>query len=288
MSKGVSLVVGLLVVAAAGTSRAESIDARLAQSMETYRYTGVDVVPARAEQPPDLDVGPRVGQIYEFDTKSPRQAFLYSLVVPGLGQLYAGSKIKAALFFVADVALWGGYFSYRSSGHTKEDEFRAYADAHWSDGPYWDSMLAVRNILKWHDADYFPHHLPYEITPAGDTVANKNLEYYENVGKYDQFVWGWDDLAQISSSAPEPEDNYQSQHRLVYVVMREDANKQFDRARAMAFVSIANHLISAFDAALSARRHNRMTEQAQKIDFDVKLATYNHNAMPWVNVAYRF
>jgi hypothetical protein len=272
----------------AAGARAETIDARLAQSLEEYRYIGADVHLARAEQPPDIGAGPRAGRIYEFEAKSPRRAFLYSLVVPGLGQLYAGSKIKAAIFLAADVALWGGYFSYRSSGHTKEDEFRAFADLHWSDGPYWDSLKAVRNIDRWKDGDEFPHHLPYEITQAGDTVALKNLEYYENVGKYDQFIWGWDDIAQISASAAEPEDNYASANRNIYVLMREDANKQFDRARALAIVSIGNHLISAFDAALTARRHNRMTEQAQKLDFDVKLATYNRNAMPWVNVAYRF
>jgi len=285
-------VIALTLILALGvptmTVRAETIGEVAGLALDRYRFTDAETFLAEALQPLDPGIGPRMGQIYEFETKSPRRAFLYSLLVPGLGQLYAGNKLKAALFFVADVAAWGGYLSFRANGHDQEDAFRAYADLHWFEQPYWDSLLSVRSIAKWQDGDVFPHHIPYEVTAAGDTVALKNLEYYENIGKYQQFIWGWDDLAQISSSAAEPEDNYSSAHQGVYVVMREDANKQFDRATTMAIVSIANHLISAFDAAMTARRHNRSTEQARKLDVDLKLVTHDRTAMPWVNVAYRF
>jgi hypothetical protein len=272
----------------AAPAHAETIGEVAGLALDTYRFTDAETFLADASEPLDPGLGPRMGQIYEFDTKSPHRAFLYSLLVPGLGQLYAGSKVKAALFFVADVAAWGGYLKFRGNGRDAEDAYKAFADRHWYEQPYWDSLLSVRSVEKWKDGDEFPHHIPYEVTANGDTVAVKGLEYYENIGKYQQFIWGWDDLTQISSSAAEPEDNYSSAYRNTYVIMREDANKQFDRATTMAIVSIANHLISAFDAAMTARRHNRSTEQAQRLDVDLKLVTLDRTAMPWVNVAYRF
>lgn len=95
----------------------------------------------------------------------------------------------------------------------------AFADLHWSDGPYWDSLLSIYGIEKWHDVDSFPHHLPSEIVGT-DTVLLRNDEFYLNICKYDQFVWGWDDLAQVTTGSPYPEGNYASSNRTTYCNMR--------------------------------------------------------------------
>jgi hypothetical protein len=39
-----------------------------------------------------------LGDIYEYKSKSPFKAFMMSLAVPGLGEYYLGSKIKAGSF----------------------------------------------------------------------------------------------------------------------------------------------------------------------------------------------
>jgi len=48
-----------------------------------------------------------------------------------------------------------------------------------------------------------------------------------------------------------------SPHRAFYNNLRGEANDLLDKADKFVIVAMANHLISAFDAALSARRHNR-------------------------------
>lgn len=288
MHKVLSIFLVLALAATATPAAAQTIGQAADQAMSAYAYDASEVTQyARADDPEQFE-GPYRNTIYEFETRSPQKAFIYSLLIPGAGQLYAGSKIKAAVFFLADVAAWGGFAHFRSSGHTKEDEYRAFADAHWDQGPYWDSLLSTQGIERWHDADSFPHHLPYQVVGT-DTSVLKNGEYYENVGKYDQFIWGWDDLEQYQTGQPDPEQNYRSSRRLTYVGMREDANKQFDRATTAVIVSIANHLISAFDAARTARSFNRNTERAQKkLDVKVRIVNVEDVPAPWVNVAYRF
>lgn len=61
---------------------------------------------------------------------SMRKAMLLSLVVPGTGQYYAGSKFKGQVFMGVELAIWGGFFGYRIYGGWKEDEYKNYASAH--------------------------------------------------------------------------------------------------------------------------------------------------------------
>jgi hypothetical protein len=251
-----------------------------------------DMLALENDQPPDAPPGAAFAPIYDFETRSPRRAFLYSLLIPGAGELYAGNKIKAGAFFLADVAAWGSFFMFRAKGNDQEGEFEAFADAHWNPADYWNSLLNIRGIEEGEDGAEFPHHLPWDTTTH---TPIKNHEYYENVGKYDQFVWGWDDqdlsdtmaiLIYNEGDAPEPFAH--SANRQTYVIMREDANRQFDRATASAIVALTNHLISAFDAAWTAHRFNRSTERAQRFDLNVKMVNLDDTPTPWIDVAYRF
>lgn len=227
--------------------------------------------------------------IYEYNTISPGKAFALSLILPGAGQLYTGNKVKAAVSFALEAALWFGRIHYRSQGDTRTEEYEAFANAHWSDVPYFDSLLSVYSIERWKDGDtIWAHHLPFEVNGTDTTVA-KNHEYYENIGKYDQFVWGWDDLQQISDTVTIKEQNYRSPtNRPAYLLMREDANRSFDRGRKATILILANHLLSAFDAALSAQRRNRSAQHTKKLDVSVKMVQIRETPTPWVTVAFRF
>ena len=121
-------------------------------------------------------------------------------------------------------------------------------------------------------------------------MADKNHEYYENIGKYDQFVWGWDDLQQIESpvNSQSPELSFHSALRMDYEVMRQDANAQYDHARAAGIVLIANHLLSALEAGFAAKRANNRAEHASAFDVKVNLVNLEDTPTPWVRVAYRF
>ncbi len=63
--------------------------------------------------------------------KLPKRALFFSALIPGAGELYAKSYIKAGAFFLAEVAAWTIYGSYTNKGKDEEKKYQAYADAHW-------------------------------------------------------------------------------------------------------------------------------------------------------------
>ena len=55
--------------------------------------------------------------------KRPGMGMLMSIIVPGAGECYAGSWIKGAIFFAAEVGLWVGYSYFHGEGKDYEDTF---------------------------------------------------------------------------------------------------------------------------------------------------------------------
>jgi hypothetical protein len=55
------------------------------------------------------------------------RAILYSLLLPGLGDWYAGEKNRAKIFFIADATLWVAFFAFQIQGHELEDGYKEFA-----------------------------------------------------------------------------------------------------------------------------------------------------------------
>jgi hypothetical protein len=266
------------------------------RALDVYQYQSPESPLLAQQDTPELPLG---SGIYEYSPKSPARAFVYSLILPGFGQWYTGSKIKAAVFLGVEVATWAGWLYYRGQGGDLTDAYEAFADQYWFDSLYWYGLDSSRDetISPWTDETTldagYSHRLPF-LVDGVDTLADRNGEYYENIGKYDQFIWGWIDRERKATppagadTLTYPELLFRSDRRQEYVLMREDANREYDRARVAAIVLIANHVISAFDAALGARRHNRAAERAQRFDVDVKMVSLEETPTPWVSVSYRF
>jgi hypothetical protein len=200
------------------------------------------------------DTGDLRSDIYEFHSKSPYKAFVYSLIIPGAGEFYTGSRIKAGSFLAIDAILWTGYLIYHGKGTKEEKDYKLYADAHYIASEYntwWGGLdSSVQNT--------YSHRLYFDA--SGNPIRTR--EYYENVGKYDQFQVGWDDIGLNYPPPPIPGGSpVVSPHRSTYLGMRATSNNYFSNATTMAMVSIANHLVSAFDAAIGARKFNRGNKQ---------------------------
>lgn len=206
--------------------------------------------------------------IYSAEHRSIGRAFLYSFVVPGLGEYYVGSKYKAAFFFAVEVATWAQYMTNHSTGSDKEDEFRIYADKHWSPTKYIVHLIEDLQVDTDTSKD-FSHHMP-------DT---KTQQYYEMIGKYQQFWPGWDDYASKENS---------SERQRQYMRMRDDANNKLNTARTWAMVALANHVLSAFDAALSAKRFNKKRDVFSEVNVKARLADNFDERIPQIVMTYRF
>lgn len=162
-------------------------------------------------------------------TKSPKKGLLFSALVPGAGQFYSGSWVKGLAFLGVEVGCWVGYKQYHDEGESIEDEFHLYADTHWSE-ERWRANLQP--------SDPSTHNLP----------PTKTQQYYEMIGKYDQFKRGWDDYTENGPDL--------TPHRDEYETMRDESNQNFIMASRLSMVVLANHVLSGLEAAWSINRHN--------------------------------
>lgn len=197
--------------------------------------------------------------------RSPRRAFLYSALVPGSGELWAGAGRRAVLFFGLEVAGLGTYITWNGKGKDLEDDFRARADQEYNPWNYL-GWRASRNSRF----SSITHALPCSSyvaaapssTPVADAIADcpgsEKQQFYELIGKYNQFVAGWKDLVgpdgnPAVATEVDSAENFSSDLRLSYEEDRDESNKYLKRAsNALGFL-LVNHVLSAIDAARVAR-----------------------------------
>jgi len=215
-------------------------------------------------------------ELYKMEHHSVGRAFLYSLILPGAGEIYTGSKLKAAFFLGVEAFSWYKYISNYGDGQDLEDQYRAYANENWDPGDYraWlvEEIGIPNDSLEYAPDSTFTHHLP----------GFKTQQYYEMIGKYDQFIYGWSDTDYSTGDSSSPLRNK-------YLSLRDDSNSKFDSARNYAIISIATRILSAFDAALSARKLNKEADRfSSEVRVKARLADYNGKKMPKLVLTYRF
>lgn len=212
--------------------------------------------------------------------KSVGRAVLFSALVPGTGQVYAGSYIKAAAFLAVEATAWALNISFTNKGDKRTTEFEAFADQNWSEQRYWSFVyLRVKDregvtlpefqldtsdpdrpvISDWQSAEplldeyddsrYLPgftHQLP----------ETKTQQYYEMIGKYpEQFGNAWQD-----ASYDQFYNGYEGRitpMNDLYRDMRADANSFYKTAGWGTMIALANHVISAIDAGFTTRAFNQ-------------------------------
>ena len=198
---------------------------------------------------------------YAVTKKSPKKALFYSAAVPGMGQAYAGSYLKTAVFVAIETAAWVMYAVKHKDGEEIEDQFQEYANTNWSEEDYFDwihhwanketniARSDIEGLRAWETSN-FSHHLHQE----------KDQQYYEMIGKYDQFNYGWNDFDKSGNSI----DNdvremkeLRTENRLYYEDLQFESNKAFKRATTGMTIVMFNHILSAIDAAWTVSRHNK-------------------------------
>ena len=225
------------------------------------------------------------GNVYGYKPKSSRRAFLQSFVIPGWGQWYNGSRIKPFLFLGLEAAGWYGWSHFRSNGKDLRTKYEAFADdpaTGWDFDKYTNGLTVVYDIvadtIPYNNPAYDPINNPDEpeflvfshhILPSD--LNNKNETYYENLGKYDQFVFGWSDYPEMQEVSDTTGINRLTPNRANYLGQRDDSNREYNKASTVLILTIGNHLLSAFEAAIGAKRYNRAMDQFGSIDTDLRL-----------------
>jgi hypothetical protein len=217
--------------------------------------------------------------------KTPGKALILSAIMPGAGELYAGSPIKAAFFFALEISAWTGVAIYQADGKDKEDKFELFADNHWNKGDYWNWLEAFGsdwipstaqkilypNLTDKDGNSYFYQNTIYQAIEDSNSFTHnlpftQDQQYYEMIGKYiTQFGPGWDDVTNLDDSTYVDEGffqyaNYPTSHSTYYMGLRRASNDALDMATICFEAAMLNHVFSALDAGFTVRWKNKKAQ----------------------------
>lgn len=221
-----------------------------------------------------------------YEQKSLAKAMLLSSLFPGAGQFYANKKsITTYIFPLIEIGLIAGYFINYNDGLDKEAAYEDFADPLYNR----DYQHDAENDIIPHNTSHYNDHF---------RLDDENTQhFYEDIGKYDKYIFGWIDWFDIyargdngeftspnwnwdgegsemeiagvdtlnsdseyyigNESAYDSESGIYSGYRAEYIEMRQDAERSYDKAELYSFGLVANHILAAIDAVRLTRKYNR-------------------------------
>ena len=245
----------------------------------------------------------------------PGKPLLLSLVVPGLGQVYNKEPLwKPGVFIATEiVSITSIMYANKKADEIRMD-YQKFADENWNVKDWWNFTQSGPEVIE-NNGLYFTdnklkamrdyvgtHHLTIHL--KGDLVNLFNTEfltsdslsilsgyldsddlsmvkdrhYYENIGKYDQFVGGWSDVS--TSWYWEEKDVGDSTEIVIKTPMKQSylddrykSNQWLSFAKFSISAMMFNHVISGLEAVWANRsiKNEKSGEDAKKVDLDLGL-----------------
>lgn len=254
---------GLLPSVFSSSSDYEDVEGLKAE--ETIRLSG-DRLPG-----PPLSVGEEIARrrssfplLSGGKKKRVAVSMISSAILPGLGEffLYLDTRDLSILarsigFLALEGYLWYGYDFNHDVGKDYKKQYEDYGDAHWSEErfllyhPVCNDIGGCEDWKQYNDLgpEAATEYFYFYYTPLWMDTE----EYYENMGKYDAFLYGWDDWnGEYYHLGETP--NYWTPHRTYFWSLRDESNKYLLRADQHIMGLIAIRLISMIHAGWVASR----------------------------------
>jgi hypothetical protein len=234
--------------------------------------------------------------------KSVLLAGVLSFAVPGAGEIYAENYYMAGLFIAIEAAAITTGLVYDKKGDDQTTFYHNYANENWDvlryakwtinnlsslnsqlnpdnyAGLFYDNGTKVNwqilNKLETDIGGWYSHKLP----------SFGEQQYYELIGKYPQFNSGWSDFG--DENTPYKYGDPITEKFKYYSRERGKANDYYNVASKAVVIIIVNHIVSAFDAALSANRYNKKI--SLKFNLMKTIKEYNIEYYPQLNLQYMF
>ncbi len=183
------------------------------------------------------------------EKKSVALAGLYSILLPGMGELYAGDYSSGKYFTIAEGMLWITLGAVHLQANSLQDNARAYAVQHAGISP--DNK----------DDQYFVNIGDYNNTNSYNTAVLRAREYFKTYDVQSSYAWQWDVDA----------------NRTSYRDLRISSDEMYNSTKFVVGVIVLNHLVSAINAGRIALAHNKSVEHSAVIDLHASLlGTYTH------------
>lgn len=175
-------------------------------------------------------------------------AIIYSLILPGMGELYANGYDSGIYFTIADAVFWGGVAGFNIYGNWKEDNYRSFAQANA------DVSVGEKNEKYFADignyVDVYEYNRVQELSRNFDKVYDEQTHY-----------WKWDDNAQRSE----------------YRSMWTSSESAYNNIRFAVGALILNRVVSAINAVRLVSAYNKRIESD---DWNVSVGLNNHPNLP--------
>ena len=261
----------------------------------------------------------------------PGKPLLMSLILPGAGQIHNKSPMwKTATFLGVEIASIVAWHQFTKMAKTLRNENEEFADLNWSlstwfgfinnepgktvhDGRLYTDidLRAMRDYKGTHHLTLFLSgllaaeygefissdslHLVSAYLDSGLVDVVRDRHFYENIGKYDQFLGGWsdantewyweekklEDSTEIVIKTPLKDD---------YLDKRFVTNQMLTMAKYSITTLLFNHVLSGLEAVLTSQKMARDKQRNENIKTDLSLLynPYNRSGVGGISLTVNF
>jgi hypothetical protein len=174
-----------------------------------------------------------------------RKALLFSLLLPGAGEMSLGEHRRATGFFIAEGAIWTHFVWFRVAGHLRKENYIDQAQLHAgvgvssADDTYW-KLLGQYQTSRGTGADAYEETLRREARDQFPSdPAAQDAWVAERLPSGDR-AWSWSS----------------DEARTSYRVTRASSRRAYDRSKYSIAAAIANRLLSAIDTQIIRRKRS--------------------------------
>ena len=249
----------------------------------------------------------------------PAKPMLYSLILPGLGQYKNGDPLwKSAIFIGVEAASIVGMLQWNKQAEDIRKQYELFGDNHWSIINWVENTLLnpITGLIQYEDfkldgTHKLELHLSGSLAEAfGEFVSSDSLvthpewiysdelsifqdqHFYENIGKYDQFVGGWDDAFEWYIVEKTVEDTIEiilmTPYKNDYNNERDKSNQYLKLANYAVSAIMFNHVISGIEAVLTNQRKARSKAEQSKTDLGLYYDPRNKYGIGGISVSYKW
>ena len=174
------------------------------------------------------------------EKKKPGLAIIYSLLLPGMGELYAGSYSSGKYFTIADGALWTAFIGMNAYGNWQKDRYKSLAA----------SKGGVK--LEGKNDDYLA--IISEYSSVDNYNNEKALERnFDEMYDPSAYYWNWQT----------------SEDRKTYRGMWISSEQTFNDVRFVVGALIVNRIASAINAVRLVAAYNKTIDEEVSWNFSV-------------------
>jgi len=175
--------------------------------------------------------------------KSPGLAIIYSLLLPGMGELYAGSYSSGKYFTIAEGGLWITYIGMKAYGNWQKDRYKSFAaskggvDLESKNDDYLATISEYSNISDYNN----------------EKALERNFDEMYDPSTY---YWNWQT----------------NDDRKIYRSMWVSSEQTFNDVRFVVGALIVNRIVSAINAVRLVSSYNKSLDEEVSWNFSLGIS----------------